>query len=174
MSNVTRFGPNPLLPQEVATKDYVDTQSGGGLTHAVKIKTVDETISDDGTLHDDDTLFFPVTAGKNYAIYGCIQLKQASSVPNFRHSYSFPTTTREGKKGDGNVRTEAPFTIRPISNIETMNTVVETAWVMLMANFINPDNDGVINYQWAQNVATVADTTIEAGSWLVAWEKDDT
>jgi len=30
MSQVTRFGPDPTLEQEVATKNYVDSQGGGG------------------------------------------------------------------------------------------------------------------------------------------------
>jgi len=63
---VTRFGADPTLDQEVATKAYVDNSSGGGLTFARVVKSVDQIINNSTTLIDDDELLFAANTNKAY------------------------------------------------------------------------------------------------------------
>lgn len=54
MSNVTRFGPSPLLDKEVANKEYVDSASGEGIDLTTK-----------GDLHGFDTVDKRIAIGTN-------------------------------------------------------------------------------------------------------------
>jgi len=165
-NQTTRFGADPLLDQELATKAYVDNNSGGGKVYDRVVKLVDQTKNSDNTPALDDELFFNVEANKSYFAMLWMSCK-IHTGPDLKQGWVVPAGT-VGKWWDqltnGNT---AKSLITTISTKTTANT--EQSYP-LMCRFVTGGTAGVFGYQWSANTVNVNDCTIRGGSTLVAFE----
>jgi len=163
----TRFD-DPRIPQDLATKLYVDDR--GGQTFARVIKLVDQTVNNSTTLIDDDELFFTPNINKEY--FGVMYIYMSSiSTADIKHAFSLPTDCVGRWLGPvAYVRHSEQVTAGITSPILVgVNTVGERT----MAQYFHiqmSGTAGTIQYQWAQGTAQVADTKVLLGTTFVIWE----
>jgi len=166
MSNVTRFGPDPLLDLEIANKRYVDSSGGGGNTFGRKVKTVDQIVSNSVVVVDDDELFVPLLANKRYGFLVFIYC-EVTSASDIREAFSAPA----GAVGTWGETLLSNQLMIALSTENTQGTSTGPRSQYLSGQVLNGGTPGNLNLQWAQNVAEVFDTTVRAGSFMVVWEE---
>jgi len=168
MSQVTRFGPNPLLDQEIATKSYVDAGGGGGQTFARKVKTVDETIQSDIVVHDDDELFIPLTINR---VFGFLFMGVITSAgpADFKWTFTIPSGATGDWFRNPNLSTDSTA-YGTTDDFSTGGGSVREL-VPNYGRIIMGGTGGDIQFQWAQRTSTADDTIVRAGSSLVVWEE---
>ncbi len=223
-NETTRFGSDPLKPQELANKAYVDSQSGAsplttkgdlfgfssvddripigsndqvltadstkglglkwstaaggsGLTFAKIVKTIDETIQSDSTLSDDSVLKFTPTINKVY-IMQFFFFHKSGSTPDIKLGFSIPTGSTIRWTGGGSViewrsGSIAGFTIDAETPVALSSTGADSsnAWYLKL---VMGSTAGDCALQWAQNLSTATDTTVQKGSMLIVWEEGST
>jgi len=164
---VTRFGVDPLVPQELATKAYVDAGTGGGLTFARVVKPADETLSNSTVLQDDDDLLATLNINKTYSfIYLLIYL--SSTTNDFKFGMSVPA--------GATMAWYSQVTAGRADEDETDSIFFSADGVNLQLAFgtgqiIMGGTAGDFNVQWAQNTASAGVTTVKEGSYIVVWEE---
>ena len=142
---------------------------GGGKTFAALVKPADETITNDSTLSDDDTLFFSANANKTYGIYmqvfgrsvGAADLKYAISIPS----------GATAKKGQAAWQSDNFAPTIDFTTAEFLITLGDDRVFSIRARVIVGGTAGTIAFQWAQNTSDAGNTTIHEGSYLIAWEE---
>ena len=155
---ITRFGPTPVLPDEVAIKSYID---GKAFWDTILIKSVDETIQSDSTFSNDSELLAALLGSSTY-IGQVIQLIDSNATPDFKWTFVYSgTTIDEGFSDDINGVTVISFG-------STAGNVGSVWPVWRYTKFLIKTNSaGTLNYQWAQNTSDASDTTVLAGSTLL-------
>jgi len=166
LAKQTRFGPNPIFDQEIATKNYVDN-AGTGKTFAKVFKTVDETIQSDTVLHDDDELFVAVNANKIYHFQMLI-ISDSPASADLKRAFSIPSGAT-GSRLNGLF--SASSTVVQV-NITTSDGIATAglAYFYESGMLITDSTPGTLQYQWAQNQSQALDSTIKKGSFMVVWE----
>jgi len=170
LPTTTRFGRNPLLELELANKAYVDSQVGSGNTFARIVKTVDETINSDTTLHNDNEIFFVPNINK---VYGWSMLGYVSSeaAADYKYSWSLPagctgtmsSSSIDGSQTRGSVDADATDSIATSVNLNSV-----ARWEGRFSMGATP---GTIQYTWAQLASNAGDTTLGHGTKFVVWEE---
>jgi len=172
----TRFD-DPIIPQDLATKLYVDTEiaaipppAGGGQTFARIVKKADETVNNSSTLQDDDELLFTPAINKNYAGF-LMYFVSTGSTPDLSAAFSIPSGATMLWLGNNqhfrHVETGSADATTRIDFGNTAGDRMQSTWFRLIMGA----TAGNCIFQWAQRVATVEDTKILAGSLLVVWEE---
>jgi len=166
---VTRFGVDPTVAQELATKNYVDTSSSGGLTFARVVKIVAQTVNNSDTVQDDDELVVPLNANKVYHIFIMICFT-SGTTPDFKYQISIPAGATADRQDGQWVQTRQnaqDWTTEQVS--AGQNAVVQ--WNQQDGRIITGGTAGNVVLQWAQNVATASDTIVLPGSLVILWEE---
>jgi len=165
----TRFGADPLLDLELANKQYVDNSSGGGLTFAKVVKSVDETIQSNSTLFDDAELFFTPNINKIYTLF-LFLFSNSGTTPDMKIRLTVPSgataiRTNNFWQGDINRAMLDWTTTISLSGSATLDLFITQVGIVRMGG-----TAGTVNLQWAQNTSNGGDTTMYGGSLLVAYE----
>jgi len=164
---VTRFGALPTVDAELATKAYVDSGGGAGLTFARVVKVADQIVNNSDTLVDDDELLFAANANRTYSFLLLI-LFASGTTPDWKIGWSVPAgaSMEWGLMGGSaaNSLTEAQTDNQNGNGAGTEREVAYSGRVVLAGTA------GDVIMQWAQNVANASDTTTFLGSLLVVWE----
>jgi len=161
---VTRFGADPLLARELATKNYVDTKAGQ--TFARVVKLADQIVNNSTTLVNDTEIFIPLEANKTYAWIIWIYVITTNTA-DIKETYTVPAGASGGW-------------CETIGANVTRNNYGVTEF-QGMGNLLNKCNTqtgqvsvgataGNLQFQFAQQAADVTDTTVQAGSCMVVWE----
>jgi hypothetical protein len=134
----------------------------------VKIKGSDETVSNTASLQNDDTLLFAVGANEEWLVDLHIIFNSAVT-PDFKCAWSLPS----GTVADGHMEAAS------VGGSEAHQRVIDSAantvtghsadeyfhlWSIIRVS----STAGNVVFQWAQNTATVANTTVVTGSNLIA------
>lgn len=168
MSNVTRFGPDPTVDQEVATKAYVDARATQ--TFARIVKKTDEIVNNSTVLQDDDELFVPLNINKTYS-YRLVLMVNSSTSADFKYGFSIPSGAT-GLRSDGTVTSGSSAGLVDITVTDPISQLGETNRVtFVFGRIIMGGTPGNALVQWAQNTAEVLDTKLLQGSALVFWEE---
>jgi len=160
---------DPTTNQQVATKKYVDDNSGSTNTFARIVKKADQTISNSTTFTDDAELLFTPTINKTYG-FQLLFFFDSSAVANFKLKMTLPT----GATGDwvnGNWTgggSAAPVDVTAGQSRSGIGAVATSA---LYGRIIMAGNAGDVVIQWAQNTAEISNTKMLQGSFLVVWEE---
>lgn len=161
---VTRFGADPTVAQELATKAYVD--SGGGNTFARVIKILDETINSDIVLHNDNELFVALEASKTYGFIFLVY-QNTGSTPDIDFAFSVPS----GATGGWNIFA-SNNTIEIAFGAEIKSNGFGVTRIQpYMGRVIMDTTPGNLQLQWAQTISNAGDTSVLAGTTLVVWEE---
>ena len=134
----------------------------------VKIKASDEPVSNTTTLQSDDTLLFAVGANEEWLVDLHIIFNSAAT-PDFKCAWSVPS----GTLADGVLEGPAigsGFSFQRVHDSTAVTFTGHSAdeyfhlWSIIRAS----STAGNVVFQWAQNTATVANTTVVTGSSLIA------
>jgi len=162
---VTRFGADPTVDLELANKQYVDSSSGGGQTFGRVVKTVDEIINNSSTFQDDDELFMPLLANKQYGWILSYMILNVNNAADFKATFTGPSGA-VGRFGPNQGSSQQTFALGSSDSTQADGSKCWAHW----GKIITDSTPGNLQMQWAQAAATVADTTLEAGSFLTVWE----
>jgi len=167
---VTRYGVDPLVDQELATKAYVDNSSGGsGLTFARIFLSADEIRNNTTTLTDIADFVVALTANKDYIFYmqgwttgdPTGDLKLDFTIPagaDAEHGTEF--IHNAGSRGSA-------------ANTVTVNsgtTSDQELW-NLWGRVRVAGTAGNIQFRLAQLTLDLVDSILEKGAMLLMWEE---
>jgi len=157
-----------VLPDELPRLSQVGGGAAGN-TFARVVKKVDQIVSNSVTLVDDDELFVPLSIDKIYAfiilIYG-----DWFSASDIKMAFSVPTNA-SGDKQAGLWQANNDSNFEDLTLTEQFAVATGTRTNCIYGRVIMGDTAGNLQFQWAQNVAIVEDTTIMQGTVLVVWEE---
>jgi len=171
MSNVTRFGPSPLLDNEVANKAYVDAGGGGasGQTFARVVKKITETVVSSTTLQDDDELFVALEASKTYGFI--LYMPHISpAAADIKYAFSVPAGA-VGRRNQGVWDSNVSRTDVGIGTSNSVNTGGTDSTMIIYGHLIMDTTVGNLQFQWAQNISNAGNTQVMQGAFLVVWEE---
>jgi len=166
MSNVTRFGVDPTLARELATKNYVDIQEGG-LTFARKVKASEtQTVVSSTTLVNDDTLFVALNPSKKYHFL-LIMAWFSKQLPDLKITFVAPTGSVGFWGEAGKNVTALALAVTKILIGQNFDNIVSS----IHGSVTTDTTAGNLIFQWAQNTSNSEPTLILNGSTLLVWEE---
>ena len=131
-----------------------------------KGKAADETINDSAVLQDDDDLFFPIGANEIWA-FTLILVYVTSAAADLKYGFTAPT----GATGAWEATQTNPLAHTDFSTPDTefvLGTDATVRMAMASGAVVNGSTAGTFQLQWTQNAQTASDTTVKAGSHLIA------
>jgi len=166
---VTRFGALPLIDSELATKAYVDSGGGGGLTFAKVVKAVDESVTSSTVLQDDDEIFFTPAINNVYHVV-MLLVVNSPSTPDLQEAWSVPAgATME--KLSATWRSGSANAIEDWLAADNHPTVAGVQLLELHGRLTMAGTAGTANWQWAQNASNANPTSVLRGSLMLVWEQ---
>ena len=126
-------------------------------------KASDEIVNNSATLQNDDELSFSIAANEKWMGYIGIQMTQANAAADFKATLTAPVGAViwigiAGEDQSTSTGPGVPMTTTGSEQSQSMHFSVS-----------NGVNAGTLQFQWSQRTATAADTTVKAGSFLVAF-----
>lgn len=136
-------------------------------------KTADETVNNSATLQNDDVLLAALVANEVVAFI-CQIFYSSGGTPDFKFTFTVPAlativwnVTSGIARGTGGavalqaniVASAGPYSIDGFG-------APDPVCVTVVGTVVNGANAGNLQLQWAQDVATVADTKVLTNSWL--------
>jgi hypothetical protein len=148
------------------------------------IKSADETISSDGTLGDDSQLVAPLEINADYLVE-LMAVYTSGATPDFQYALAFSGTLSSAMGRLAHRATQAAVGnagayTEPVDTFFT-GTEMGDAWV-INGSATGTDRGythfrgvvrvgagaGNLSFQWAQNTSNASNTTVTAGSYLIA------
>ncbi len=136
--------------------------ANGSIAYVVR-KTANTVISSDDTLNDDPHLLLPMLASEIYVFQLHALIVQASGTPEFLYDFAVPASATGWKYNHGGT-IETDLT----TDVALAHTA-DTHRLSINGYVANSTNAGNLQWRWSQQVSTAADTTVLAGSHLIAW-----
>lgn len=140
-----------------------------GLGHKAVRKSADETLNNNATMQDDNELLLALGANETW-VGRVVAFLDGSQVADFKVDLTVPAgaTITYGAH-----HARAADTVMVSTGIATAGDVDLTAInavTVLKVEFsvANGSTAGNLNFRWAQNAATAADSTVKAGSYIEA------
>ena len=142
---------------------------GGVANHVATqyaVKTADEVVNNSDAYQNDDELVIPIDANSRWNLLLFI-FYNTPAAADLRYRLTVPSGMT-GTLFDGNfglsIRGTTEITAARFPNGDGTNQVTQQ-WADIQAGAVG----GNVTLQWAQRVATVGDTTMLAGSWILGW-----
>ena len=137
-------------------------------------KTANETVTNSAVLQNDDDFFFSVGEDENWQIMLTLFLvSSASATPNLKFAFTVPAggAIEAHRWAEGGGLTFVAD-ITTASVVGSVTTAISAHYIT--ARYVGGSVPGVVQLQWAQNIATAEDTQVLRGSWLQAVRMDRT
>jgi len=130
-------------------------------------KSIDETLSANITPQDDDELKFSIGANETWTAQFVIQ-QNSGTVPDFKFGVTAPVgATCDVSINDTISSTNSVSNLGcGVSQAVTGNAADEVTFVY--ATIVNGSTAGTVTLQWSQNTSDPGNTTVQAGSTVVA------
>jgi len=167
-SLVTRFGPSPLLDDELATKGYVDAVPSSGNTFARVVKKVDQTKTADTTLADDDELVVALEANKMYGYFFVLFIISPAAA-DYKIRFDIPAGATSAFTGL--IRMDSVGEAIDAEASRAMLTSGINQSMGAAGRVVMAGTAGNLAMQWAQNSSNAGNTITQRGSYLVVWEE---
>jgi hypothetical protein len=128
-------------------------------------KASDETVNNSSTLQNDDDFQFPIVSGEQWEIDLILSISDGNNPTyDIKAIWAGVTLTQHlfyyGKSGSSAVNGSASGEL-----LLDLNT---SASIIVLRSIIFATSTGTLAFQWAQNSATATNTTIKAGSLMIA------
>lgn len=147
--------------------DWVTLTGAAGGVGVTAIKSSDETINSDATLTNDTDLNFSIAANDTWSFRFVVQGNSATQ-PDFQFAVSAPS----GATCDvGVVDVEAAVGVSNLGCGVASGTIAGTGndeVYEIVGTVVNGSNAGSVSLQWAQNSSNANNTTVYAGSYVLA------
>ena len=143
----------------------------GVQTQLIIVKTVNESVNNSTVLQNDDELFFAMAANEVWCIRGGLFCQSPTAAPDVKIGFSVPAAAISEAfsicpNAAGSV--VAGMTNEVQSLVVGAVAAAEAALVHFSIGVRNGANAGNWQLQWAQNVAAIENTQVNAGSFLIA------
>lgn len=129
-------------------------------------KTADETVNNSAVLQDDNELVLAVSANTKWEVTALIRYN-SGTTPDIKVKYTVPTSATMKWA----VFAAGSGVFLGYQQDETTTAIIDgagTGVACLVKGILTVGaNAGNLTMQWAQNVATVANTIVQAGSYLL-------
>ena len=155
------------LSTQQSIKAYVDAVPGGN-TFARVVKKVDETRNNSGLFANDAELVVPLNANKIYGFLLVLLFKSALT-PDFK--YRFPLNGNTGRRIFTALAPDVPAAATTLDASITITTTNAEEYIMSSGHVKTTGVPGDLALQWAQATGDAANTTVQAGSYLIVWEE---
>ena len=150
------------------------TGISAGATILMAVKTADETVNNSSIYQNDDHLFVSVQANTTYIFSIFIHGRQLNATPNIKMQFTVPTGTTQRSNTFGSTSSGSAFrtynawsgTTVLFSDGAFWTSVTDYHILITYGKITTSVTAGTINLQWAQGVATLADTILLEGSFL--------
>lgn len=133
-------------------------------------KSADETVNNSTALQNDDHLVIPVAANEVIGFELFCYASAPSTTPDFKCGWSVPA-------GCSMIWTKYSYTGVTASNLAMNESATDatgldngTTGFRYYGVIFSGANAGSVQFQWAQNTATVADVTLKKGSNIIYWK----
>ena len=160
---------------EGTTDGYARTDHKHGMPASpssitTKYKASDETVNNSDVLQNDNDIALAVGASEIWAFYVQLFYSSATATPDFKFDWAIPSGATGFQEvhafgAAGSAVAGEPAYITDLT-IDTSLTTADTAMMIILEGvFRNSTNAGSLQFRWAQNTATVEDTTLITGSY---------
>lgn len=147
----------------------------------VAIKAADETVNNNGTVQDDDELIITPQTNSSYLVQLRLVYISTSGTPDIKFGFSFPAGANFSwspvgmtpAAGNQDATNQAGY----IRVTDTTSTATRTLGTLASAELLTAaplglltmgSTSGNLTLQWSQSAATAENTTLKAGSLMVA------
>jgi hypothetical protein len=164
-------------PGEVLTA----TELNRSVNPLVAIKTANEIVNNSDTVQDDDELVITPETNSTYMVQCFLIYSSTTATPDIKFGFSFPVGANFSWAPIGvtpaNANQDATNQAGYIRSVLTTSTATRTVGTMATAEplvaapiglLTMGSTGGDLTLQWAQSTATVENTTLRAGSYIVA------
>ena len=139
-------------------------------------KTADETVNNSATLQNDDHLLLTVGASDVWLVDMRLMLSATSTTPDWKFAFTVPAgaTFRWGAEDLTTIGGWVPVAVGTSAPaLSTTGTVTAGSsgsvhGSHLTGIYVGGGTAGTLQFQWAQNTATVADSKVLTNSCLIA------
>ena len=145
--------------------------TGGGTTYAAKVRTTDDSVTNDTTLTNDDTLIIALAANKSY-FFQCTMFVNANASGDFKYDFSSPA----GSGGayinttpNGMAEWQATVSLSTATDMNTPSSGTDGSFCV----YGRVDTAGTADnfaLRWCQVSSEPVATYLLKGSSLVMWE----
>jgi len=160
----------PRIPQDLATKVYIDDLINNKILFGKVVKQVTEVLNDDDTTQNDDELFIEnLLPNTRYAFYLQVFM-QSDAVADIKTGFSVPAGAI-GRVLSGNFNANVPQAVVGLAvTAKAVSNALEK--VMSFTGHVGiAGTGGTMQFQWAQNTATAINTSVFFGSHFLMWEQ---
>ena len=135
-----------------------------------KVKTAAQTVNNSTSMVEDTHLALAVGASEIWAFKFVLYVNSVTATPDFKYDVSAPVGGRMfyGSDGRGTAAASTGQGYATARNTAIPHTSAETDHqVVVEGSYAADSNGGTITLRWAQNTATVEDTTVEQDSYAI-------
>lgn len=129
-------------------------------------KTADESVNNSTTLQPDDELLLSVGANEVWSVLVYLRYSGVGSGDDLKLGWAVPTGASMQYLALGYDSADA-LALQAVTNA-VLGTVAGERRALLLGHYLGGASAGTLQLQWSQNVATVGNTTVVAGSYLLA------
>uniref|UniRef100_A0A6M3IYH6 Uncharacterized protein n=1 Tax=viral metagenome TaxID=1070528 RepID=A0A6M3IYH6_9ZZZZ len=129
-------------------------------------KTADETVNNSDVLQNDNHLLFAVAANEVWELTINILALSATATPDLKANITVPAGATGALQWIGSTNYTETYAIGGLNPVFPL--VATLGLFQLKAIVVNGANAGNVQFQWAQQTATVQNTTVKANSCIIA------
>lgn len=156
---------------------YTGAGSGSVGSSIIAFKTIDEVVTNSSVFQSDNELFLPVSSGATYILDASL-IYTSSLTADMKLGFTVPAggslfwTSRSAHQGATiGTGTNTPIDLTMQVQLPNFHTigglgVAVTMFSVPIGTLFMAGTAGVLQTQWAQNVAEASDTTIYGGSYI--------
>ena len=133
-------------------------------------KAADETVNNSSTLQNDDHFSFAIAVSEAWVVQLHAVVSQASATPGLKWTWTVPAGATGHMWGAAHVPASTLQTIARTTITTTQNQGMGTGdtGLSIWAVVVNSSTAGTVQFQWAQQTATAANTILYTNSFLLA------
>ena len=145
--------------------------AGGGATYAAKVRTTDDSVTNDTTLTNDDTLIIALAANKSY-FFQCTMFVNANASGDFKYDFSSPAGSGGAyinSTPNGMAEWQATVNLNSATSMNTPLSATDGSFCVY-GRVDTAGTAGNFALRWAQVTSEPVATYLLKGSSLVMWE----
>lgn len=155
----------------VAASTAPSWTAGGGATYAAKVRTTDDSVTNDTTLTNDDTLIIALAANKSY-FFQCTMFVNANASGDFKYDFSSPAGSGGAyinSTPNGMAEWQATVNLNSATSMNTPLSATDGSFCVY-GRVDTAGTAGNFALRWAQVTSEPVATYLLKGSSLVMWE----
>lgn len=133
----------------------------------VLVKPDDQSVNNSETLVNDEDLVLPVGADDVWFVIVLLRLVSESVTPDLDYAFAVPSGGTVNVIDADEFKKDSAITPADGTAEQTLATSSTEQWLFVIEVYTGGGTAGNLQLQWAQNVATVENTTVKAKSAMI-------